>query len=130
MTLIGERTELVSDLERFGGRETTVPFLYLACRLATSSQKTHCDGFLYASGAACNRFAALVRSTNERNVGQAPRPARRVPGAEHHVGGKVAFPRGNLSPPTQARADPQAIFKAAISGFPARRRRNDAIAIR
>ena len=28
-----------------------VPFLYRACRLATSSQKTHCDGFLYSSGA-------------------------------------------------------------------------------
>ena len=26
-------------------------FLYRACRLATSSQKNHCDGFLYSSGA-------------------------------------------------------------------------------
>jgi hypothetical protein len=35
----------------WGGSQSNVPFPYRACRLATSSQKTHCDGFLYSSGA-------------------------------------------------------------------------------
>jgi hypothetical protein len=37
-------------LVALGGSISNQGFVYHAGRLATSSQKTHCDGFLYSSG--------------------------------------------------------------------------------
>jgi len=40
----------VANLACFGGHQSNGRFLYCVGRLATSSQKNHCDGFRYSSG--------------------------------------------------------------------------------
>jgi hypothetical protein len=55
-----------------GGCKSNLGFVYYAGRLATSSQKTHCDGFLYSSGQPVEDDHRLCKGFDE---GAESRPA-------------------------------------------------------